>query len=367
MKVEGVFMRVLMIGSNLRVPGGITRVVKNYFQAGIGEKVNVDYFPTYWGGSNLTNIAYFSFQYLKLFSKLFIKNEKYDVAHVHMSYKGSFTRKKYINKLLKLKGIPIILHMHGSQFKEFFRTSSIRQQRKIKDMLNSADVIIALGEEWRGYYASISQAEVIALDNAVFPKKIEGVKPEKIYITAMGLLSERKGTYDLINASAGLVNKIDGKYKIVLAGNGEIQKVKTLIESLGLNDLFIVPGWVSDQATIEALYRKSIVYVLPSYNEGMPMSILEAMSYGLPIISTKVGSIPSVVLEGQNGYLIEPGEQQEIESKIIHLIHNEEKRALMEAANIKKIEDHYNIFGNLNELIAIYEKAEKAPAINQDF
>ncbi len=71
---------------------------------------------------------------------------------------------------------------------------------------------------------------------------------------------------------------------------------------MGLEDLFDVPGWISDQEKIEEIYRKSIVYILPSYNEGMPMSILEAMSYGLPIISTDVGSIPSVVNEKNGNY-----------------------------------------------------------------
>lgn len=360
-------MRVLMIGSNLRVPGGITRVVKNYFQAGIGEKLNLEYFPTYWGSNNAVNAAYFTIQYLKLFSKLFIKKETFDVSHVHMSYKGSFLRKKYIIKLLELKGIPIILHMHGSQFKKFFDSSTARQQRKIQNVLNSVDIIIALGEEWRDYYASISCTEVISLENAVFPKAIEDAESEKIYITSMGLLSERKGTYDLIDASAGLKNKIDEKYKIVLAGNGEIQKVKNHIDSLGLQESFIVPGWISDQAAIEEFYRKSIVYVLPSYHEGMPMSILEAMSYGLPIISTKVGSIPSIVLDDQNGYLIEPGNPEEIERKIIHLINNQEKREQMKAVNIKKIEEHFNIHNNLKDLVAIYKKAGNARPMNRHF
>lgn len=347
-------MKVIMIGSNLRVPGGITRVVKNYIQAGIGDKVEFEYFPTYYGSNNLVNILYFIIQYIRLLFKLYLFNNKYDVAHIHMSYKGSFIRKRHIINLLKKKNIPIILHMHGSQFKEYYNNSSNNRKRKVKSTLNNARVILALGDEWKDYYKTICDTKVISLDNAVFPKSISPNNEEKVYITTMGVLSKRKGTYDLIKVGNYLKDKIDRKYKFVLAGNGEVEKVKNEIKRLGLNDLFIIPGWISDQDKIDEIYRKSIIYVLPSYNEGMPMSILEAMSYGLPIISTKVGSIPSVVKDG-NGFLINAGDIEDLGNKILTLLNNEKHLEKMRINNIKKIEEDYNIYNSLTKLVLLYE------------
>lgn len=99
-------MNVLMIGSHLKVSGGITRVVKNYIKAGIGNKVNFTYLPTYIGGNHLVKIIYFIIKFFELYININIYNKKYDVAHIHMSYKGSFHRKRLIINILNKKGYP---------------------------------------------------------------------------------------------------------------------------------------------------------------------------------------------------------------------------------------------------------------------
>ncbi|MGZ9818823.1 glycosyltransferase family 4 protein [Peribacillus simplex] len=359
MKKEiGEYMKVIMIGSHLRTTGGITRVVKNYLQSDLNKKVNMEYFPTYFGSNHLVNILYFLIRLIVLYYKLNILNIKYDVAHIHMSYKGSFFRKKIIINSLKKKNIPILLHMHGSQFKDFYSQSSKKQQKEITNTLDKVDIILALGEEWKNYYNSICKTPVISLDNAVFPKQLESDTSEKIYITTMGVLSHRKGTYDLLEVAAKIKGKIDDKYKFLLAGDGEIEKVKKIITSQNLEDFVIIPGWISDENKIEKIYRESAIYVLPSYNEGMPMSILEAMSYGLPIISTNVGSIPSVVKEG-NGYIIEPGDINVLEDKIIKLLKDDTLRNSFKYNNLSTINENYNIYSSINSLITVYKKVKK--------
>lgn len=351
-------MKVIMIGSHLRVTGGITRVVKNYIQADLSKLVDLEYFPTYYGSNHFVNILYFIIQYLTLYFKLNVLNQKFDVAHIHMSYRGSFTRKRYIIQLLERKNIPILLHMHGSQFKDFYNESSDKRKHLIKNTLNKVSIVLALGEQWKEYYESICDTKVVSLDNAVFPKQVVNNPEEKIYITSMGVLSQRKGTYDLIEVGRKLKGKIDSKYKFVLAGDGEIEKVKKKITDLDLDDLFIVPGWVSDEKNIEEIYRKSIIYVLPSYNEGMPMSILEAMSYGLPVISTDVGSI-SFVVEEDNGFIIKPGDIKELENKIIHLLEDKARIDSIRDSNIEKIVSKYNIYTSLDKILLLYKQSHK--------
>lgn len=351
-------MNVIMIGSHLRVTGGITRVVKNYMQAGLNEKTNLEYFPTYYGSNHFVNILYFIIQYIKLFFQLNVLNRKYDVAHIHMSYKGSFIRKMYIVNLFSRKGIPIIIHMHGGYFKQFYNESSETYKQKITDTLNKADVLIALGYEWKEYYESICSTRVVSLENAVFPKEFDQNQNQKKYITAMGLLSPKKGTYDLIEVGAKLKGRIDNKYKFVLAGDGEVEKVKQKITSLNLNDVFIIPGWISEDEKIGEIYRKSIIYVLPSYFEGMPMSILEAMSYGLPIISTNVGSISGVVKKS-NGIIVNPGDIDSIANSIVKLLNEPEIVEEISLNNRKKIEEKYNIYNSINQVLCLYQDVSK--------
>ncbi|MEQ5978999.1 glycosyl transferase [Bacillus cereus] len=351
-------MKVIMIGSHIRVTGGITRVVKNYIQAGLNEKTDLEYFPTYYGSNHFVNIVYFIIQYVKLFFKLNILKKKYDIAHIHMSYRGSFIRKSKIIKMLHKNGIPIVLHMHGSQFKDFYNESSDKRKKDIVDALNKVTVILALGEQWKEYYKSISTAKVVSLDNAVFPKNVSSNYQDAVYITTMGVLSQRKGTYDLIEVGAKLKGKIDNKYKFVLAGDGEIDKVKKKIAEMELEDLFVVPGWISDETKIEEIYRKSAIYVLPSYNEGMPMSILEAMSYGLPVISTDVGSIASVV-EEDNGFVIKPGDVSTLANNIIYLLNNKSHIEKIGENNAEKIRTKYNVYNSLDKMCGLYEDIVK--------
>ncbi|OAS88184.1 MULTISPECIES: glycosyltransferase family 4 protein [Metabacillus] len=348
-------MKVIMIGSHLRVTGGITRVVKNYLESGLPQKVNFEYFPTYHGSNHFLNIFYYFYQFFKLFIRLYILNEQYNVAHIHMSYRGSFVRKRFIINLLKKKKIPVILHMHGSQFKDFYNESSNSRKKQIKETLNKVTVILALGEQWKKYYKSISNTNVVSLDNAVFPKQLTNSPEEKIYVTTMGVLSKRKGTYDLIEAVSKIKGKIDSKYKFIIAGDGEIEKAKTKIKELELDDMFVIPGWISDQEKIDEIYRKSIIYVLPSYNEGMPMSILEAMSYGLPIVSTDIGSIPSVVNE-ENGIIIKPGDIEALSKSIIQLLNNNNKLKKIRRNNSEKVKLKYNIYNSVDELNELYKK-----------
>jgi glycosyltransferase involved in cell wall biosynthesis len=82
-----------------------------------------------------------------------------------------------------------------------------------------------------------------------------------------------------------------------------------VIEKNNLQSIVKYAGWVSGELK-ESLLKGADVYILPSYNEGLPISILEAMSYKLPIISTPVGGITEVVHNNINGFIIQPGDKQ---------------------------------------------------------
>ncbi|WP_214835585.1 glycosyltransferase family 4 protein [Exiguobacterium sp. s36] len=348
-------MNVLMLGSDLNVPGGITRVVKNYYEAGLGKKVRLTYHSTYPGKKIIANIIFFVKSLFLLSYMLFVKKSKFDLAHIHMSYKGSFVRKKIIIKILKMKKIPIILHMHGSQFKDFHARSSYKGKMEISKVLNSVDYILALGEEWEVFYKSISETKVISLNNSVFPKALDFSKKDKKYISTMGVLSERKGTYDLLEAIKLIDDEIPDSYTFVIAGNGDIEEISTIVKKYGLENRIEITGWISNQEKIDFLYRNSCLYILPSYNEGMPMSILEAMSYGIPIISTDVGSIPSVINK-KNGILIKPGDVNKLAEVIKFLLDNENLREEMTVSNSKKICEEFNIYNSIDSLESIYKK-----------
>ena len=114
--------------------------------------------------------------------------------------------------------------------------------------------------------------------------------------------------------------KIHGKAKFIFGGDGETDKLKKIIEQESLGELIEFVGWVDGNQKIDLL-NNSNVFILPSYNEGLPIAILEAMSYGLAIISTNVGGIPEIV--NQNGILINPGDKIKLTEAIFRYINND--------------------------------------------
>jgi glycosyltransferase involved in cell wall biosynthesis len=146
----------------------------------------------------------------------------------------------------------------------------------------------------------------------------------------LGRIGERKGTFDLIRAAERL-KAIDVRF--LIAGDGDVERANAAIRAADLTNQVEVLGWVDDQRVVELLGHSDL-YALPSYDEGLPMGILEAMASGLPIISTPVGGIPDAVIDGANGYLIEPGDSEALADRI--LTYSKNTTAWLEASRLSR-------------------------------
>ncbi|MFP7171622.1 glycosyltransferase family 4 protein [Terribacillus halophilus] len=311
-----------MVGSSPNVKGGITTVINHFRNNKFSNDVKITFLSTYVESTKIKMMSYYIFSLFKLIFLLLFKN--IDVVHIHMSERGSFVRKYFIFTLSKTFNKKIIIHMHGAEFHEFYVSSSKFLKKCIVKLLKDSDIVIALGNQWKKRILDIEpDTNIKVLKNAVdipmLPKK---VKVNTIHVLFLAVLIKRKGIVDLVHAASKLVGNLYDKYNIVfdIGGSGaEEMEVKELVNKLGLSENFKFHGWIGN-AKKKELLSKADIFVLPSYNEGLPMSILEAMSYGLPIISTNVGSIDEAVISGENGYLISPGNIEELSKAIEKII-----------------------------------------------
>lgn len=124
-------------------------------------------------------------------------------------------------------------------------------------------------------------------------------------IITLGFLGKRKGHFDLIEV-AKILRQKNLLIKFYFIGGGEVEKFRSLIQELGLADTIEVCGMLNDNKKNELMLYGTI-YILPSYAEGQPLSILEGMYFAMPIISTNVGAIPEVI-HSNNGFIINPGD-----------------------------------------------------------
>ncbi|PXX97924.1 hypothetical protein DF185_16430 [Marinifilum breve] len=305
---------------NQNSKGGIGLCVNNYSKHMSNFKVLV----THRFQSKLMNTLWFPFCIVELLWIL-IKDRDIKILHIHGASKGSFYRKYILYVFARaFSNKKIIYHIHGGGFRDFYLGSSKFIQRRIRYVINSADLVICLSEKWKHFYTSAFKPKHIKiLNNMILPPLNTERKPpgDKFRLFFLGLIGDNKGIFDLIKVIAKNREQFEDKLELVIAGNGEVDRLTNTISKWKMQSIVHFKGWANEEKK-EELFRSSDAFILPSYKEGLPLSILEAMSYGLPIISSKVGGIPDLIHKGRNGILVVPGNQRAIKNAIVKLMTN---------------------------------------------
>ncbi len=344
--------RVLLVGPGLNVKGGITTVLNSYLDSELVEKVEFGFVPTMEDGSKLKKL-FVAIKGYFLFLKLV---NEYDIVHIHMAAQASFIRKSLFVRQAYKKNKKIIIHQHAGSFDSFFiEESSAKRKEQIKKVFSMAEKVVVLSEEWKTFFVQneISSSEkTLVVHNGV---KIP-IKKEKDYtnknVMFLGRLDEKKGIYDLIKAIPQIL-KMCPDAEFYFAGDGEMQKSKELVEKLDLNKQVHFEGWIAKNEK-EALFEKCSVFVLPTYFEAMPMSVLEAMSYGLATITTEVGGIPQIIQNGENGVFITPGDINEIAETTTAILLDEEKKKFLGENAIDKIKNDFSEDSVVEKVYQVY-------------
>ena len=290
-------------------PGGISAVVKYWS----GNFDGLQYFPMYKNGGKLTKGWWFATAWLRMAFKM-LTDRNVKIMHLHTAADGSFWRHSSLARLGHAFEKKVILHIHASRFKEFYNEASEKDRAKILDTLHIADMVIVLSKSWKEWFTSIgiSEDKLTILHNITpEPTHLPSAKTKdgKVHFLFLGEIGQRKGVFDIIRALEEHKSEAEDRLELRIGGNRNEDKLLAAIKSAGLEDIVKFEGWVSGEKKLNLL-NWSDVYILPSFNEGLPISILESMSYGQPIISTEVGGIPEVVTG--NGTLVAPGNSDEI-------------------------------------------------------
>ena len=223
-------------------------------------------------------------------------------------------------------------------------------------MLSRVDTVVCLSRSWSDYYGNNFKIKrLIILPNIIdYPNKTEAVtKSSMVTFLFLGLICDAKGIFDLIEVIAKNKDHYRSRIKLLIGGNGEIQRLKDMIIRNTIEDIVEFLGWISGKEK-EGVLNQSDVYILPSYIEGLPLSILESMSYGKAVISTNVGGIPEIIQNHKNGLLINPGELDQITQALDYFLENPELVAEYGANSEKMVQKHLP-HSVLHELIDIYK------------
>ena len=301
-------MKVLVIGpSETRSRGGMAAVIRGIRESKqLNKEFDIDIFPSYIDGSLPIRLLYSLYGYLR-FLRCY---RSYDLFHIHMAERGSTFRKRLYLKKGKSAGKKVILHIHGAEYLDFYDGLRGRKKQMAEECFRQADQVLALSESWkRALEARFPIDTCKVLNNGIDIAKFSAIKTDVIKyrnsFLLLGRLGVRKGVYDLIDAVEIAVRQ-NPDLSVRMAGDGGVEKVQELVAKKGLEKHITVLGWSGEAEKLKYLSQAGTV-VLPSYQEGLPMFLLEGMAAGRAVISTTVGAIPEAVKE-ENGILIEPGD-----------------------------------------------------------
>ncbi len=334
--------RIVMLGTRFDTMGGISSVVNVYRDGGLFERCPITYLTTHCDGGAGRKLSIF-LRALTRFAVLLLTG-KVDLLHVHMSSRASFWRKACFLLPAYAFHIPTILHLHGSEFAVFYEQEcGFMARRLIRFVFNSASRVVVLSVVWQRWVQGISNnLNVITIYNPVMtprqPRQWANRTPGVVLF--LGRLGKRKGVYDLL-AAAQQVAAHYPELRLRLGGDGELEQVADDAQERELGERVELLGWVKG-ADKERHLGEAWLYALPSYHEGLPMSILEAMAAGLPILSTPIAGIPEAVTDGVEGFLVPPGDIAALTARLQQLLAEPGLACRMGDAARRKVETTFS-------------------------
>lgn len=359
--------RICMIVQQPDVQGGIAAVTSGYYGSTLEQDYNIRYVESYCDGSKFKKLIKALKGYAE-FSKV-LREFKPELIHMHTSFGASFYRMQPFLFMAQKRGIPVVDHLHGADFKSFYTEASDKKKATIKKIYGRFDKIIVLSKEWKTTMSEVvSVDKLTVIENYSKPlkeKEVETLVDKRFAdkkVLFLGELGRRKGGYDFADIVKEAQSK-DPDIKFVFCGSGSEADESAIKEAVykasGSNrEKISFPGWVRGTDKDKVL-REAALFMLPSYQEGLPMSILDAMAYGLPVVSTEVGGIPQLVDDGASGRLLAAGDAKAIGPAISDLLKDRSKYEAASKASLAIATQRFGFDDHVEKLERVYEEILK--------
>lgn len=344
-------MKVLMVGVGPKRVGGMWTVAENYItNEWFNQRVELSYVATSTNGSLLIRTLCMLWGYVQILCKLFFT--PIDIVHIHMAEKGSTFRKGKIAKWSKRFHKKVIIHLHAGPFMAWYNTLTPAKQKKVREIFAIADKVFVLGEHWKRELATIIDPDKMeVLYNGVKCLDENPYSLESKDIAYFGVLKKEKGIYDLIDAVEILDSELESDVKIRLCGNDLEGNIAEYIRNKNLQKRIVLEGWVNSEKKNQIL-RNTMISVLPSYFEGLSMTIIEAMSYGVPVVTTNISTMGEVL--GDTQFLVQPGDVAELAAVLRCFAEQKNLRAQYSNMEYLRVQDYFSLEKNIDKTYRLY-------------
>jgi glycosyltransferase involved in cell wall biosynthesis len=251
-----------------------------------------------------------------------------------MAERLSLFRKGAVIVACRAVGVPVVLHLHAAQLHQFYHSLPRPLRALTRWVFSLPASCVVLGTAARGFVIEelgVAEDRVdIVINGVPEPTHARRIAADGGVqrVLFLGNLSERKGVSDLLQALA-LPGLDTARLEVTIAGGGDVQAYEGKARALGIDGFVRFAGW-SDQQQVARLMARTDALVLPSYDEGLPLVILEALANGVAVVCTPVGEIPSVLEDGVNACFVQPGDIAGIAAALQRVLQQPGLRASLE-------------------------------------
>jgi glycosyltransferase involved in cell wall biosynthesis len=341
---------VLVLGPHLGAISGVSAHLQSLLRSGLARDYVLDHLQVGHEGRSESRIRC----WLRLASSPFslsatIRQRRPDILHLNTSLNiGAFWRDLAYALVARLHGVRVVLQIHGGTLPHAFLGGSRVSHALLRALLGLPDAIVVLAEEeLRAYRRFLPGRRIVLIPNGIdhaafdFPRRaVTDARP--LQLVFLGRLARVKGVRELLHGLAAALER-GASARLAIAGSGPEQRaLHQIVVRLGLQDAvtFVGATFGADKA---ALLRDSDVFVLPSYSEGLPIALLEAMAAGNAVIATPVGAMPDVVVPGTHGMLVPPGDAMAVAAAILAMAADRKALARMQQACRGRVADRYSL------------------------
>jgi glycosyltransferase involved in cell wall biosynthesis len=345
-----------MIVPQANVKGGIAAVVSGYYGSRLEKDFDVTYVESYRDGSKWQKFTKAIRAYREF--RRVLGTKRPDIVHVHSSFGPSFYRKLPIIAMSHRAGIPVVNHVHGSALEEFYLNAPGWKQQLVRKVYGWCDRVIVLSEDWKEKLSAIIPKErirVVPNYAAMHPEVLtEDMMRQRFaahQVLFLGVITEGKGLYEMPEVIRRVLTRVPDA-RFVICGVGDDGYLAAHLSEEEYRHVTL-PGWVRGEEK-EANLRGSTVFWLPSHMEAMPMSALDAMGYGLPVVATNAGGIPNVVQDGMNGILTNVRDTEAMAAALVHFLTNEAAFRAAGEQSLRIVQEKFSLDAHIAGIEQVY-------------
>ncbi len=280
--------------------------------------------------------------------------------HVNMAERASAVRKGLLVVFARLIGAKVLIHMHAAQMHHVYRAMPPRAQALLRWVFSLAHEVVVLGDVARCFVLDelhCDPARVHSVMNGVpgprSPRRDADI-PGRFKVLFLGNLLERKGLSDLLAAFARMQTPAD-RWEATIAGGGDADGYRAKVVSLAPDRNVTFFGWARQDQASELLAQADVL-VLPSYDEGLPLVILEALAHGTAVICTPVGEIPLTLADGKHALFVQPGDVDGIAAAIDRLIDEPALRRVLEQQGHALYVERFSMKAFFNAVAEVHQR-----------